>query len=256
MPLVSDQRSKRLLCAVRSARSIGVKRRPNQRLQTHMTSKGPSKQSIETPVGSFFQTLKINTQNKDHMPDPLQVLPAEVILRCIEFTTLSGIAALNSTTKAWHGFLDTAHQDAIYSVQARTLYNRNPRSDREVLELGRDVRTFGDPQSDKSFVKYFQDVETWKDFCKRLVLLEKNWHSKRPVVKESVVQVGYDPVWRFKPDFKRRFFVSTSQAGGVCVTDMDDGRMLWRLRREDVRMCKLDPRYGHHERCWRFVLFI
>ncbi|KAI4742912.1 hypothetical protein E4T50_06699 [Aureobasidium sp. EXF-12298] len=173
------------------------------------------------------------------MPDPLQVLPAEVVLRCIEFTPLSGVAALNATTKAWHSFLDTTHQDAIYSSQAHELYNKHPRSDREVLSLGRDFKAFGTPQSDRSFVKYFRNVESWKDFCKRLVLLERNWGSKRPVVRESVVQVGYDPVWRFKPDFKRRFIVSTSQSGGVCVIDMDDGRMLWRLRREDVRMCLL-----------------
>jgi hypothetical protein len=208
-----------------------------------MTSKGPSKQWKHLS-NHFSRHKKQNTQNTYKMPDPLQVLPAEVILRCIEFTTLSGIAALNSTTKAWHGFLDTTHQDAIYSSQARDLYYKNPRSDREVLQLGRDVKTFGTPQNDKSFVKYFHGVESWKDFCKRLMLLEGNWSNKRPVVRESVVQVGYDPVWRFKPDFKRRFIVSTSQSGGVCVTDMDDGRMLWRLRREDVRMCKLDPRYG------------
>lgn len=185
------------------------------------------------------------------MPDPLQVLPAEVILRCIEFTTLSGIAALNSTTKAWHGFLDTTHQDTIYSSQAHDLYSLHPRSDRETLSLNRDFKVFGTPQNDRSFVKYFHGVHSWKDFCKKLVLLERNWSSKRPVVRESVVQVGYDPVWRFKPDFKRRFIISTSQAGGVCVTDMDDGRMLWRLRREDVRMCKSSLRCGHHEQCWR-----
>jgi hypothetical protein len=187
------------------------------------------------------------------MPDPLQVLPAEVVLRCIEFTPLSGIAALNATTEAWHSFLDTTHQDAIYSSQAHDLYSKHPRSDREVLQLGRDFKAFGTPQSDRSFVKYFRNVESWKDFCKRLVLLERNWGSKRPVVRESVVQVGYDPVWRFKPDFKRRFIVSTSQSGGVCVTDMDDGRMLWRLRREDVRMCTFNSRYGHHGRCWRVI---
>ena len=73
------------------------------------------------------------------------------------------------------------------------------------------------------------------------------------MVRESVVQVGYDPVWRFKPDFKRRFIVSTSQSGGVCVIDMDDGHMLWRLRREDVRMCASNSRYGYHGRCWRVI---
>ncbi|KAI4719088.1 hypothetical protein E4T48_04604 [Aureobasidium sp. EXF-10727] len=171
------------------------------------------------------------------MPDPLQVLPTEVVLRCIEFTPLSGIAALNSTTKAWHSFLDTTHKDAVYSSQAHNLYNNHPRSDRETTKLGRDVKAFGDARCDKSFVQYFRGTQGWKDFCRRLMLLERNWCSRRPVVRESVVQVGYDPVWRFKPDFKRRFIVSTSQSGGVCVTDMDDGRMLWRLRREDVRMC-------------------
>lgn len=171
------------------------------------------------------------------MPDPLQILPAEIILRCVEFTPLSGVAALTQTTKAWHAFLDTTHQDAIYAQQAQTLYATYPRSDREVTELGKSFKGFGDPKNDRSFVQYFRGVESWKDFCKRLLLLNRNWSSERPVVRESIIQVGYDPVWRFKPDFKRRFIVSTSQSGGVNVTDMDNGRMLWKLKREDVRMC-------------------
>ncbi|OBW68981.1 MAG: Dockerin type 1 [Aureobasidium pullulans] len=185
------------------------------------------------------------------MPDPLQILPAEIILRCIEFTPLSGVAALNSTTKSWHSFLETTHQDAIYSQQAHQLYNKHPRSDREVTQLSRDYKVFGEAKQDRSFVQYFRGVESWKDFCKRLALLQRNWNSNRPVVRESIVQVGYDPVWRFKPDFKRRFIVSTSQAGGVCVTDMDNGRMLWRLRREDVRMCAhLEYDQDSGTACW------
>jgi hypothetical protein len=170
------------------------------------------------------------------MPDPLQLLPAEIVLRCVEFMPVSSVAvALNCTSKPWHNFLDTTHQDTIYSHQAHKLYNKHPRRDREVTLLHRDYNAIA--HADKSFVHYFRHVHSWKDFCRRLLLLEKNWNSERPVTRESIVQVGYDPIWRFKTDFNRRFFISTSQSGGVCVTDMDTGRMLWRLTREHVRMC-------------------
>jgi hypothetical protein len=190
-------------------------------LQTHPHDVQGSIEAMETPVESFFQTQK--TEHTKHIQN-----------------------ARSSASLTSRG------NPSLYRVHNSIRY-RSSQLDHKSLawvpgyhtsRCNILITTFGTPQNDKSFVKYFHGVESWKDFCKRLMLLEGNWSNKRPVVRESVVQVGYDPVWRFKPDFKRRFIVSTSQSGGVCVTDMDDGRMLWRLRREDVRMCKLDPRYG------------
>jgi hypothetical protein len=51
----------------------------------------------------------------------------------------------------------------------------------------------------------------------------------QPVTRESILQVNNHAIWRFKADFKRRLFISTSHAGGLNVTDMDTGRILWQL---------------------------
>lgn len=155
--------------------------------------------------------------------DPLELLPAEIVLRIIDFTSVPGVAQLTRASKAWHEFIDSTHQDAIYSSSTKT---NHPPASRGFAFLG----------DTKSFAKYFDGVTSWKDLCKRQTLLDRNWAcGQDPITRESVLQVGNDAVWRFRPDFKRRFFVSTSQSGGVNVTDMDDGQLLWRLPKDVVR---------------------
>lgn len=155
--------------------------------------------------------------------DPLELLPAEIVLRIIDFTPASGIAQLTRASRAWHEFIDSTHQDAIYSSDTKT---EHPPSSRDFTFL----------RDKKSFAKYFDGVDGWKDLCKRQTLLDRNWSSGRDTMsRESVLQIGNDAVWRFRPDFKRRFIVSTSQSGGVNVTDMDDGKLLWRLPKDIVR---------------------
>lgn len=149
--------------------------------------------------------------------DPLTVLPPEIVLRILEFAPISALAALTAASKAWHGFIDVTHQETIYSSESKTDQPRGGAHDFSFL-------------SDcASFSKFFEGTSSWKDLCKRQTLLARNWAEPHPVTRESVLQVGNDPVWRFRADFKRRFFISTSQAGGLNVTDIDTGRILWRL---------------------------
>ncbi|TKA75597.1 hypothetical protein B0A55_06347 [Friedmanniomyces simplex] len=145
--------------------------------------------------------------------DPLMVLPPELVLRILEFTPTSSLASLTTTTKGWHQFIDVTHQEAIYSVYSKP------------------IRPIGseDPADTTSFSRYLEGATSSKELCKRQTLLSGNWTSDQPSTTESVLQIGNGPVWRFRPDFKRRFFVSTSQAGGFNVTDMDSGKLLWRL---------------------------
>ncbi|KAJ5788243.1 hypothetical protein N7457_003233 [Penicillium paradoxum] len=152
-----------------------------------------------------------------HMADPLTVLPPEIVLQILQFSPVSTLASLTATSKAWHRFIDVTHQDAIYTSESKT-----------AQPLG-GVRDFSFLSDTHSFAKLFEGTASWKDLCKRQTLLARNWAAQRPVSHESVVQVGNDPVWRFRADFKRRFFISTSHAGGLNVTDMDTGRILWRL---------------------------
>lgn len=154
--------------------------------------------------------------------DPLALLPAEIILHVLEFTPSSALASLTRVSNAWHYFIDSEHQNAIYSSPRKTDHPRG-------------AKDFAFLSTMSSFSKYFDGVSSWKDLCKRQTLLARNWIAVEPETRESLVQVGRNRVWRFKPDFKRRFFLSTSHDGGVQVTDMDTGLLIWSLPRGDVR---------------------
>ncbi|PYH47417.1 F-box protein [Aspergillus saccharolyticus JOP 1030-1] len=145
--------------------------------------------------------------------DPLIVLPPEIVLRILEFTPVSAIASLTAVSKAWHQFIDVTHQEAIYAAA----FKKN-------LPSGQSSRL-----ENTTFSQLFEGALPCKDLCKRSALLARNWAESQPASQESVLQVGNEPVWRFRADFKRRIFISTSHAGGLYVTDMDTGVNLWRL---------------------------
>lgn len=149
--------------------------------------------------------------------DPLTVLPPEIILRILEFTPIAAVSSLTAVSQAWHQFIDITHQEAIYGAESKT--NQPPGGARDFAFLSEYA----------NFSRIFEGTASWKDLCKRQTLLARNWAQACPTVRESLLQVGNDPIWRFRPDFKRRYFVSTSHAGGLNVTDMDTGQILWRL---------------------------
>lgn len=168
------------------------------------------------------QTAMDSPAEKQDTLDPLALLPAEIVLRILDFASLSSVASLTRVTKAWNAFIDTTHQDAIFSSPSK-------------VERPLSSKDFSFAKESLSFSKYADDISSWKDLCRRQVLLAKGWQSKIPVTRESTIQVGNDPIWRFRPDFKRRIFLSTSQMGGMNVTDMDSGELLWRLDANTVR---------------------
>lgn len=151
------------------------------------------------------------------LPDPLAVLPPEIVLRILDFSSVSTLASLLTVSKAWHQFIDVTHQDAIYRAESKT------------IQPPGGTRDFPFISDTCSISGFFNGTSSWKELCKRQTLLARNWGAQHPVSAESVLQIGNDPVWRFRVDFKRRFFISTSHAGGLNVTDIDSGRILWRL---------------------------
>lgn len=162
------------------------------------------------------------TKDAPDTTDPLVLLPSEIVLRILEYATLSSVASLTQLTRTWHAFIDETHQDAIYSSHSKA--ERPP-----------DTKTFNFASESLDYYKYYRNIQSWKDLCKRQTLLSRGWKRERPVTRESTIQIGNDPIWRFRPDFKRRIFLSTSQMGGMNVTDMDSGRVLWRLDADTVR---------------------
>ncbi|KAF2209453.1 hypothetical protein CERZMDRAFT_15983, partial [Cercospora zeae-maydis SCOH1-5] len=152
--------------------------------------------------------------------DPLHLLPPEVVLRILDFAAPATLAALTRLNRSWHSLIDHDHQNAIYP--AKTYHPPG-------------AKDFAFLHEAPSFAKYYSGVQTWKELCKRQTLLARNWSSRRPTTRESIIQVDNDPVWRFKPDFKRRIILSTSHAGGLRVIDMDTGALLYRMLRNVVR---------------------
>jgi hypothetical protein len=165
-------------------------------------------------------------ENNNNNNDPLVHLPSELILRIIDNATIGSVAKLTQLTRAWHAFIEDIHQDAIYSLITKV---ERPTETRDF--------SFVDSSLDhnKYYNKYYNDIRSWKDLCRRQTLLKRSWNKQRPITRESTIQVGNDPIWRFRPDFKRRIFLSTSQMGGFNVTDMDSGSLLWRLDNDAVR---------------------
>ncbi|KAI4949212.1 hypothetical protein J4E91_005676 [Alternaria rosae] len=157
------------------------------------------------------------------IPDPLTVLPPEIVLRILDFTPVSALGSLTAVSPAWHEFIDGTHQEAIYSSPTKT---SQPHKTSQPPGGARDFSFVNDYTS---FSKLFDGITSWKDLCKRQTLLERNWNTPQPITRESILQVGNHAVWRFKADFKRRIFISTSHAGGLYVSDMDTGRILWQL---------------------------
>ena len=163
-----------------------------------------------------------SADNARDTTDPLVLLPSEIVLRIIEYAELSSVASLTRLTRTWHSFIDETHQDAIYSSPSKA-------------ERPLHTKNFDFLNESLDYYKYYSNIRSWKDLCKRQTLLSRGWKRQRPVTRESTIQIGNDPIWRFRPDFKRRIFLSTSQMGGMSVTDMDSGSVLWRLDADTVR---------------------
>ena len=144
----------------------------------------------------------------------LAQLPSEIVLRIIDYLPVSSIVALTQTSRNWHLFIDQAHQDHIF--HSKTEHPKASRDFSFLSEL-------------PSFSNYYDDVSSWKQLCKKQTLLGRNWTCDLPTTRESFVHVFRSAVWRFRPDFKNRWFMSTSVSGGIYVTDMDTGERLWSL---------------------------
>lgn len=169
-----------------------------------------------------LDNMEIQQKSVVQHTDPLHLLPSELVLRILEFTTASGLAALTRLNRSWNNFIGQTHQEAIYSHPSKT---DQPPGAKDLSFV----------HSYKAYSKYFSNIESWKGLCRRQTLLSRNWLKAKPETYETLLGVRNGAAWRFRPDFKRRFFLNTSQMGGLDVTDMDTGDLLFRLDAETVR---------------------
>lgn len=168
--------------------------------------------------------------------DPLYRLPPELALRILNLLETTALANLTRASQAWHAFIDgSTNQDTIYYEKTKHTGTRTF-----------DLRSHSSGSS-RAFTNYFANVQSfgWKEVCKRQTLLHRNWRGGLkdaggvPITRTSLMSVGQ--VWRFRPDFERRFVMSTSENGGLRVEDMDNGYLLWKKPSSEVK------RFAHLE---------
>ncbi|KAL9089566.1 MAG: hypothetical protein Q9159_002444 [Coniocarpon cinnabarinum] len=169
-------------------------------------------------------------------------LPNELRLRILDFLPTRSLAQLNQVSKTWHHLIDDPDQDK------RVYLNRtqHPPGTRDFSFLLHETSCFTEYYTKNA------NISSWRDLCRYQTLLGRSWSRDAPTMRTSLiaprrmnfigvagVDVGGDPprvpVWRFRPDFQRRFILATTQHGGLIVTDMDSGKLLWHLRRDQVR---------------------
>ena len=132
---------------------------------------------LQRPAVSLHHNVQLtgidNAQHLNAM-DPLNSLPAEIVLRILEFCTVSSLAHLTHLNNSWHQFIDVRHQETLY--QAKT---RHPPGSRDLSFLAQS----------NTFVPYYEGTHSFKELCRRQTLLDRNWNHKQPVTRESVIQV-------------------------------------------------------------------
>ncbi len=166
--------------------------------------------------------------NSDLLKDPLNYFPPEIVLDILHLLPISDVASLTRVSRKWHAFIDERHQDRIYSEPTKT--DRDPSMiDPSLYHRG------------LSFVKYYEHAKSWKELCKKQILLKRNWASATPVTGETIIDLPGTATWCFYPDLKRRFMVTISHSGDVIsVICMDTGRQLWSLKRNVYRQIECE----------------
>ena len=199
----------------------------------------------------------------------LSSLPVEIQLRIVDFLHTASLPSVVRASKHWHALINDPDQDQ------RVYY------DRAIHPPGVQDLSFLE-QETTCFTRYYTRcprINSWRDLCRHQALLGRSWSRDAPTVRTSVIaprranagapfgtDAGFDypriPVWRFRPDFQRRFVIATTQHGGLLVTDMDTGALLWSRRRDEVRgYAHLEysngwmafDRFGNYIEIWKHV---
>ena len=203
------------------------------------------------------------------VPLSFSLLPTEIQLRVLDFLPTPALLQLTQTSKQWHNIIDAPQQD--YSIYyPRT---EHPQGAVDLSFVTREASCF------TRFLSNEVHPNSWKELCRCQTLLDRRWRDAVPEIRQSIIAprrlnvaapfgaaVNGDPtccpIWRFRPDFQHRFVLSTTMIGGLLVTDMDDGSLLWSLPSDQVRPyahleysnghCAFD-RAGNAIEIWKYV---
>jgi len=145
----------------------------------------------------------------------LSVLPPEVILHIFSFVPVYHVPALRRLSASWRDFLDL-HENTIYR-SAAILHS--------IALPGSSL----DDSKGSHVLPWLDDVDDWKNLCKKYITLEKAWTGKGNTTQKTVVAEG--PFHSFKVDEEQRTVICANRDGGLQVMCALENTVLWSLPR-------------------------
>jgi hypothetical protein len=146
----------------------------------------------------------------------LHILPVEGILEVLSYLPVQSLWALQLVSRDWETFVKT-NQTTIYK-NAALLHGFLASSDVTSMDELQTLFT----------VRSFTEVHDWKSFCHRRQLIDMSWNGRGPSAIKKYTDTG-DGVHRIKVDEDAGYIITTSQLGGLCVTDLTRNERLWSL---------------------------
>ncbi|KAN0131825.1 hypothetical protein V8E53_010353 [Lactarius tabidus] len=176
----------------------------------------------------------------------LHVLPAEVTLIVLSYLPIPSLLSLAVLSRQWVHFFAT-QQSEIFRRAA--IYHEYIPPGTMSLEGALSMKT-GKPWAGSA---------SWKDFCYRSFHFYKNWEGKGRAVARVLLPPGSNP-HHIKVDEKTGICITTRLWGGIVVTHLFSGTILWCLPLSAVRSrsrCEYENGYlvfdnnGGEQEVWR-----
>ncbi|KAI6104530.1 hypothetical protein EDD16DRAFT_1714699 [Pisolithus croceorrhizus] len=139
----------------------------------------------------------------------LHLLPVEIALQVVSYLPIQTLHQLVQVSRAWHDLI---------AVNESTVY-------RNAAILHRLVQ---DENCDNLVSQASRLEINWKSFCRREFQIEWGWRGKAPSYVEELSASGTS-VHRIKVDEDSGLVITTSQRGGLLVTNLKGNAPLWGL---------------------------
>ncbi|KAI0924085.1 hypothetical protein AcW1_006847 [Taiwanofungus camphoratus] len=149
----------------------------------------------------------------------LLLFPTDITLCILSFLPLHDLSSLHLLSSQVHHLIND-NEATVYHQAAVFHKFVSPRLSLKAAKLSESHRG-----------GWLDDIWTWKELCRRLLTLERNWNGRGQVL-EGGYPTADDGVLRFQIDEEQKTVIEASRSGGLTVHAMEDHRVLWGLSKD------------------------
>ncbi|KAH9917540.1 uncharacterized protein B0H18DRAFT_913396 [Fomitopsis serialis] len=152
----------------------------------------------------------------------LEDLPIELLLTIISNLPLQSLHRFCRVSKFANHIISS--NEALVYRQTALLHRYVDRAD-----------TIDPPRTDSRNPTYpLVNTTSWKQYCQLCLDLDRNWAGQGEVIPRTYCTKNAD-VHRVKVDEDRGLLFTSHETGGIIVTDLESGEILWTLPQNYVR---------------------